>query len=118
MALKLAPEIESAVRENATREGMNASDYIARLLQIATPPAAVQPAPRQAPRLQVVSPEQAIRRNAPSVRRLETELAEAQDATPDEIAEAQAEWQSLKQSLDENRRATGERPLFVPPAEP
>ncbi len=37
MSLELAPEIESAVRAYADREGVNASEYIAHLLPYVTP---------------------------------------------------------------------------------
>jgi len=112
MPLDLAPQVETAIRDYATRRGMNTNDYVARLIRIAEPEP-VSPAPRKAPRLQVLSREEAIRRNAPSVLRLRAELSEAENATPEEIAVADAEWQSLKQSLNDNRRATGERLLFA-----
>ena len=76
------------------------------------------PTARKAPRLQVLSREQAALLNAPSIQRLEAELAEAANTTPEEAAQADAEWQSLKQALNYNRRATGERLLFPDPVQP
>ena len=112
MPVELAPEVETTLREYAAREGLTTSDYLARLLRTVTLSQTIGLAPRKAPRLHNVSHEQAIRLNAASVRRLDAELTDAEKALPQEIADAEAEWRSLAQSLNENRRDNGERLLF------
>ena len=121
--LDLAPEIENTVREFAQKKGLSANDYVAYLLKTAPAPASrTQQIPRdytddekRAKVLEYIrlSKEEAIQRNAPSVAHLSAELAEAESATPEEVAEAEAEWLTHKLSMNENRRVTGEALLYA-----
>lgn len=52
------------------------------------------------------------RRHAPSIARLQARIDAAAHATPEEIAAADAEWEAHKESMNENRRITGERLLY------
>ena len=140
--LDLAPDIEKTVRDYAKREGLSESDYIARLVKNAAlqatlaPQATLVPTPKDAQvpdaraawqkridasddekRAKVLeyislSKEEAILRHAPSIAWLDAQLAEAENATPEEIAEAEAEWADFKHSMNETRRADGERLLY------
>ena len=109
MSLELAPEIESKVIARAVRAGVTPSDYLARLLENAEPPL---PPGRQAPRIVPVSLTEGKRLNATTSAWLEARLAEAENATPQEIAEANAEHNEFRKAMNANRRATGERILY------
>ena len=134
LILDLKPEVENALREYAKEEGVSISDLLARTFAPRTaqagqpqpkmdamdvpanpdiPHQAVAPQiPRKAPRLQVLPRQQAKALNAPSIARLQAQLAEGAKATPEEAAQAEAEWQDFKQAMNANRSATGERLLF------
>ena len=126
--LVLAPDVEKTVLESAQKEGLSPSDFVARLLhaqtQVQTPtPKTLDIAPdtipnaapfirrgptddeKRAPVLEYInlSREETRKRNAPSIARLREKIAEAENATPEEIAEAEAEWLDFKRSLNENR---------------
>ena len=94
MSLELSPEIETTVREYAAAEGVSIDDLMARYF----PPRRV---PAEDPVLQF----------------LNAQIAEAQNATPEQIAEADAEWRDFRQSMNANRQANGER-LLYPEVEP
>lgn len=139
MMIELAPEIEKTVREPARPEGLSESDYIARLVQNVGPqPKAVTP-PSPAPNVSTwhkftdtsddekrakvleyigLSKKEAIRRNAPSIARFQAKLDEAAKASPEEIAQAEAEWEAFKEAMNASRRLTGERLFFPELAEP
>ena len=137
LTLDLKPEVENALREYAKEEGVSISDLLARTFAPRTAQAS-QPQPkmdamdamdtsanpnvshqavasqipRKAPRLQVLPREQAKALNAPSIARLQAQLAEGAKATPEEATQAEAEWQDFKQAMNANRSVTGERLLF------
>lgn len=108
MTLDLAPEAETILREFAAKEGITPGEYISRLLPTIS-------APRRAPRLRVLPREEAIALNAPSIARFDRQLAEAANATPEEIAEAQAEWEAFKKAINDVRRENGERLVYAEP---
>ena len=127
LTLDLKPEVENALREYAKEEGVSISDLLARTFAPRTTPtgqpqpkmdvpanpdASHQELPRKAPRLQVLPRQQAKALNAPSIARLQAQLAEGAKATPQEAAQAEAEWQDFKQAMNANRSVTGERLLF------
>ena len=132
LTLNLEPEVEQRVRDYATDQNLSIEELIARTFPprwVPSPPAqrgqgqvpdALSPAvssapavtPRKAPRLQVLPREQAITLNAASIQRLKAELAEGANATPEEAAQAEAEWQEFRQALNDNRRRSGEPLLF------
>jgi hypothetical protein len=123
MSLDLNPEVESQVLERARAAGTTASEYIAGLLRRVTPtPVASLPATpgksdaeKRAGVLAYLtrSKEEIARRNAPSIALLQAQIEEAEHATPEEIAEADAEWETFKRAMNDTRRATGERPLYL-----
>ena len=90
MALELSPEIESAVRDYAAAEGVSISEAIAR---------------RFPPRLRPVPPDD------PVLQFLNNQLREAENATPEEQAAADAEWLDFRRAMNGNR-AEGERLLY------
>jgi hypothetical protein len=45
-------------------------------------------------------------------------LREAEEATPEEQAEAEADWRTFAHNMNENRRATGERLLYPEVTQP
>jgi hypothetical protein len=95
--LDLHPEVESEVLARARLEGTSVSDYIAELLK------------RDAPH----EPDQSAGSNDPVIEFLRAQLMDAERATPGEIDQAETEWQELKRSLNEARRASGEALLFL-----
>ena len=120
--LDLAPDVENTVREYAQREGLTASDYIARLLQspLTQPvtwqkPGTSSDAEKRAAVLSylTLSREEIARRNAPSIAYFAARLAEAEAATDDEIAAANAQWQTDKQRINAHRAAMGEQPVYA-----
>jgi hypothetical protein len=94
MSLDLAPETESLIREYASREGMNADEYLHHLLRTHAP----RPKPVPA--------------DDPVLRFLQERLQEAESATPEEVAEDDAAFEQFQQAMNANRRANGERLLF------
>jgi hypothetical protein len=117
--LDLAPDTEASLEQEAAREGVSVDALIRRLL-----------APRPAaPLYAVAAPngdeihahfldllalpkDEVVRRNAPSIAQMEARLAEAARAMPEEIAQAESDWEAHKRSMNENRRTTGERLLY------
>ena len=94
MSLDLSPEVESQVLARARAAGTSASEYIARLLRNS-------PLPVEAPTMD------------PVLDFLRSQLAEAQEATPEETLQAEAEWRQFKQAINETRSSSGESPIFV-----
>ncbi len=115
LTLYLKPKVETALRDHAAEQGISISELLARTFPPRRPS---PPLPRKAPRLRVLPREHAKALNAPSIQRLTAELADGADATPDEATHAEAEWQEFARALNDNRRATGERLLFVDSAQP
>lgn len=129
--LDLSPEVETLVRENAQSAGVTESEYIARLVsdavqtpkpkELGVPALSLQARLKKSDdekrakvlELLSLSKEEAIARNAPSIAFLSAQLAEAENATPEEVAEANAEWEAYKKSMNDNRRLTGERLLYL-----
>ncbi len=91
--LDLAPEIEQTVRDAAAREGVSVNDVVARKF-ITSQPSKVMP---------VEDPIWAL---------LREQVAEAANATPEEIAADEAGYREWQQNMDAPRRANGERLLF------
>jgi hypothetical protein len=97
MSLDLNPEVESQVLERARAAGTTASEYIAGLLRRVTPtPVASLPA----------TPGKSDAEKRAGVLAYLTRSKE-------EIAEADAEWETFKRAMNDTRRATGERPLYL-----
>ena len=89
MPLDIAPEIENIVREYAEAEGISINDLLARCF----PPRRIPP-------------------DDPVLKFLNDRLRQAEGASPAEQTEAEAEWQSFQNNINENRRANGERLLY------
>jgi 2-keto-4-pentenoate hydratase len=98
--MDLAPEIEKAVRDAAAREGVSVNELIGRKF--------APTLPRQAGAAPVEDPIWAL---------LREQIAEAANATPEEVAADAAGYREWQQNMDAPRRANGERLLFpdVPP---
>jgi hypothetical protein len=129
--LDIAPGLEREFTERAEANGMNADEYLARLLSTDRSQPAVRhdppparwyaPAPDHSAESQRVAihalldlpREEVIRRNAASIARFDAQLAEAARATPEEVGQANAEWEAHKRSMNEHRAATAELPLFA-----
>lgn len=139
MSLELAPRTENILQEYAAREGVNADEAIIRLVEAASTHPRITTVDElnlrvlQAQAHEAISgeaqraafhallslpKEEIIRRNAPSTALLRAKLDAAANATPEEIAEAEAEWQAHTQAMNENRRATGERLIYPDAAQP
>jgi hypothetical protein len=54
----------------------------------------------------------AVENANPVLQLLHAQIEEANNATPDEIANANDEWHALKAQINDTRRANGERPLY------
>ena len=93
--LDLAPETEHRVHTFAAHEGVTVDEAINRLLRASVPP-----------RTPIVPADD------PVLAFLQAQLREAENATPEEQAEAEAEWQTFAQNMNENRRVNGERLLY------
>lgn len=121
--LDIAPGLEREFTQRAEAHGMTSDQYLTRLLTLeATSRTLWQaPAPDHAADTQraaihallTLPPDEIARRNAPSAARLEARLAETSHATPEEIAQAETEWERHKQRMNAHRAATGERPVFA-----
>ncbi len=126
MSLELSPQTQSRIIEYAAAAGVNVDEYINRLLERAAPKKApAQPTPypvftdksdddKRAAVLAYINlpPEEIARRHAPGIAYLQAQLDVAANASPEEIAQADAEWEAHKQAMNENRRITGERLLY------
>lgn len=102
--LDLSPETESRLLEYAAREGIDPDEALNRLLRSVTPR-----------RLEAVEAA-----DNPMLQLLQKQLREAENATPEEVARADAEWQQFQLNLNETRRTNDERLLFplAPPRKP
>jgi hypothetical protein len=118
LSLDLNPEIESSVREYAAAEGISIDDLLARHFpprsQARLPRTSSTDAEKRAAvqALARMTREEIARLNAASIAHLQAKLDAAANATPEEIAQAEAEWDTHKQAMNENRRITGERPVY------
>ena len=117
--LDLAPETEASLEQEAAREGVSVDTLVRRFLlprpALAMPAVAVTSGEEIRARflaLLALPKEEIVQRNAPSIALLEAQLANAAEATPEEIAEAESDWEAQKRNLNESRRATGERLLY------
>ena len=82
-------------------------------LSTLTPQDATDDEKRAALLAYIASPAKEIARlHAPGIARWDAQLAEAANATPDEIVAADAQWQAHKKAMNETRRENGERLLF------
>ena len=97
MSLELSPETESRIQEYATHEGVTVGEAVNRLLRFPARPLAA-PVENQALRI------------------LRAQLRDAENATPEEVAEAETEWLTFQRNMNANRQANGER-LLYPEAE-
>lgn len=118
--LDIAPETETILEREASREGVSVDTLIRRILvprSAFAMPSTVTPSGEEMRArflaLLALPKEEVARLNAPSIAHLEAQLAEADNATPEEIAQAESEWEAHKHSMNENRRATGERLLYI-----
>lgn len=91
MSLELTPGNESTVREYAAAEGVSINDLIARTFPPRPRPALAEDAVMQF---------------------LNAQLREAENATPEEVATADAAHRQWQQNMNESRRTSGERLLF------
>ena len=117
--LDIAPETETILAQEAVREGVSVDTLIRRILvprSVVALPAIAAPSGEEMRlhflALLALPKEEVVRLNAPSIARLEAQLAEAAHATPEEIDQAESEWEAHKRSLNENRRSTGEGLLY------
>lgn len=93
MTIELSPETEQALRIRAAVEGATMDEVIERLLEM-TPPTPKAPPTPELP----LTPE-----NDSVMAYLQRRLDEAANATPEEIEEANAEWEAFRKALDDNR---------------
>jgi hypothetical protein len=110
MSLELNSQAETILRQEAEREGVSINDLILRTFS--KPRRKLGAVARFAPRLRVLPPEEARRQNAASIAYTQAQLAEAEQAAPEEIAEAETEWQTFQHAMNASRRASGERLLY------
>jgi len=113
--LDLAPEIEDSVREAASQRGLTVNELLERTYSSAHQDSADEkPAKRQ---IKLGIGPNPVPADDPVLLFLQAQLAEAENATPEEIAAADAEYKLWQQNMDAPRRANGERLLF-PDVEP
>ena len=113
--LDLAPRTERRLQKVAAREGVDADALINRLLeQTISFPADTSDAQKRAAVLAYIhlSDHEVARLHAPDIAHFDAQLAEAAKATPEEVAEDEAEWETYTHAMNETRRASGERSLY------
>jgi hypothetical protein len=97
ITLELTPEEQARLSDKAARFGLDVSSYLRRIVETEISPPAVPTGPLPGDR----------------TREILAKWREEDDAmTPEEAAQAEAEWEELKANLNANRAATGERLLF------
>lgn len=90
MSLDLSPQSASLLEQEANRTGVSVDTLIERTF-----------APRRAAPV-----------DNPMLQLLQTRLREAENTTPEEIAQADVEHRQWQENMNENRRVNGERLLF------
>ncbi len=106
LTIELTPEMETRVREYAARIGKPAEEVgqIALFRFIHNPDRVPMP-------WELTDAEREQKREAGEqyLRRMQEQAA---NATPEEVAQSESDWETLKLGLNENRRVTGERLIF------
>ena len=102
MSLDLAPETEHILEQEAVREGVSVDTLIRRTFA---------PHPQKFGGSQHKS-ESIIPADDPVLAFLNARIQEAEKASPEEIAVADAEYHQWQQDMDETRLANDERLLF------
>ncbi|HZT42967.1 MAG TPA: hypothetical protein VFA07_12435 [Chthonomonadaceae bacterium] len=91
LMLDLTPAEEARLQEEASRQGVDLTQYVRQRLGLGSPPDA---------------------ENQALLDLLHEWEAEDAAMTEEEAEAAEADWQELKANLNANRKTTGERPLF------
>ena len=94
MALDVAPQTQNRLHKYAEDHGISADEAINRLLRTVESP---RPVLESDPVLQFLS----------------EQLREAEGATLQEEADAEADWIAFQQNMNENRQINGERLLYT-----
>ena len=112
----ISRETASRLRQLAVREGSDMDQVLTRLLDKAE--IGISPQQRngngsddekRAKALGFIdaSPEEIKRINAPSIALLQAQIESAKNATPEEIAEAETEWDEHRRAMNENGSFNG-----------
>lgn len=127
LTLVLSPTQQHELQAYAEREGVSVDEYALRRLfpaQTADKPQATvwqAPAPDHSAEAQravihallTLPKEEILQRNAASIARLEAQIAEAENATPEQITRANAEWEDHKRRMNAHRALAGEQPVYA-----
>jgi hypothetical protein len=109
LVLELPPDVEARLDAQAAERGVAPAEYAAQIIQTNLPRAhgtdnvsASAPSTNGAP----VAPED------PTVALLQQWQAEREAMSPEELAEAEAEWQTFRENMNATRAAAGARLLY------
>lgn len=102
MSLDLAPELETILEQEAAREGVSVDTLIRRTF---APHSLTSTTLQNSGRITLSADDHVLRF-------LNARIQEAENATPEEIATADAEYKQWQQNMNETRRTNGERLLF------
>lgn len=100
LMIDLPQPVASRLQAEAAKSGVSTAEYAAELLTKSLPTS-------------TIDPEEQKQRNAPSIALLETWLQRTlAPATPEQIAEAEAELEAFMRNMNAPRKEAGERLLY------